>query len=114
MNIIGTNVTVMVRDMDKAIKFYEMLGLTLKQRWDNHYAMITAKDIVIGLHPSDGSVAASSQMSIGFMIDDINEAKTLLDKNGVTYSFDDDKSGMYVHFKDADGTNLYYTQPKWK
>ncbi|MCW3125384.1 MAG: Glyoxalase-like protein [Bacteroidetes bacterium] len=103
----------MVRDMDKAIKFYEMLGLTLQQRWDNHYAMISAKDIVIGLHPSDGSVPASSQMSIGFMIDDINDAKKLLDDNKVAYTFDDGKSGAYVNFKDDDGTYLYYVQAKW-
>jgi predicted enzyme related to lactoylglutathione lyase len=36
INISETNVTIMVSDMDKAIKFYETIGLTLKQRWDNH------------------------------------------------------------------------------
>ena len=25
-----------------------------------------------------------------------------------------DKSGLYVHFNDLDGTYLYFTQPKWR
>lgn len=108
-----TNVTVMVSNIDKAIKFYESIGLTLKQRWENHYAMVTTNGITIGIHPSDKSDNNSGSLSIGFMVDKIDEAKELLDKNKIEYQFDDGKSGSYLHFKDLDGTVLYFTQPKW-
>ncbi len=52
INIKGTNVTIMVKDMDKAISFYESIGLTLKQRWDNHYAMVVNEGITMGIHPA--------------------------------------------------------------
>ena len=48
------------------------------------------------------------------MIENIEEAKTLLDTNKTAYtSQDDGKSGMYVHFKDPFGTILYFVKPKW-
>ena len=109
-----SNITIMVSDMDKAIQFYQSIGLTLKQRWENHYAMITAPGITLGLHPSEAKENNSGTVSIGFMVDDINEAKKLLDENSISYKFEDEKSGAYVNFKDADGTILYFTQPKWK
>lgn len=112
MIINDANVTIMITDMDTSVTFYQMLGLTLKQRWENHYAMLTAPGVVIGLHPSE-AIPASSQVSIGLMVDDITDAKKLLDANGVQYRFDDGKSGAYLHFTDPDGTVLYYTQPKW-
>jgi catechol 2,3-dioxygenase-like lactoylglutathione lyase family enzyme len=46
-----TNVTIMVRNLDESIKFYESIGLKLKQRWGNHYAMFVVKGITLGLHP---------------------------------------------------------------
>ncbi|HSY76672.1 MAG TPA: VOC family protein [Bacteroidia bacterium] len=114
LKITETNVTLMVMNLDKSIHFYESIGLKLKQRWDNHYAMIETTGLTIGLHPSEKPVKPSTQMSIGFMVDDIKEAKTILDKNKTTYSEDDGKSGIYLHFQDLDGTALYFTQPKWR
>ena len=114
ISIKETNVTIMVKDMDKAVSFYESIGLTLKQRWDNHYAMMTASGITIGLHPSAEAGTNSGTVSIGFMIDKIDDAKTLLDKNKIAYSSQDDgKSGSYIHFKDPYGTILYFVKPKW-
>jgi catechol 2,3-dioxygenase-like lactoylglutathione lyase family enzyme len=114
MVIKETNVTVMVRDLDASIAFYTAIGLTLKQRWENHYAMVETTGVTIGLHPSDGSAAPTKQVSIGFMIDDINEAKALLTALGTVYALEDGKSGLYVHFTDPDGMALYFTQPLWK
>jgi catechol 2,3-dioxygenase-like lactoylglutathione lyase family enzyme len=109
-----SNITIMVNDMDKAVSFYESIGLTLKQRWDNHYAMMTASGITIGLHPSSSDTTNSGTLSIGFMIDKIDEAKSLLDSNKIACTHEDDgKSGIYLHFKDPFGTILYYVQPKW-
>ena len=114
ISINESNVTVMVRDIDKAVGFYESIGLTLKQRWNNHYAMMTAPGITIGLHPSGDATMGSGTVSIGFMIDNVDEAKVLLDKNEIPHSsMDDGKSGIYIHFKDPYGTALYFVKPKW-
>ncbi len=100
--------------MDKAISFYEGIGLTIKNRWGDHYAMLVAAGITLGIHPSDGKENTSGSVSIGFMIDDISEAKDLLSKAGISYDFQDDgKSGEYLHFNDLDGTILYFVKPKW-
>lgn len=114
MTINSTNVTIMVNDMDKAIDFYTSIGMELKQRWDNHYAMMTTTGLTIGLHPSDDPNPNSGTLSIGFMIDSIEEAKTLLEKNNIPHTPQDDgKSGIYLHFKDPYGTVLYFVKPKW-
>lgn len=114
ISIKESNVTIMVTDMDKSIIFYESIGLTLKQRWDDHYAMITAPGITIGLHPSNDAHTNSGSLSIGFMVDDIDEAKALLEYNKIQYTPQDDgKSGIYIHFKDPFGTILYFVKPKW-
>jgi catechol 2,3-dioxygenase-like lactoylglutathione lyase family enzyme len=119
MKITGSNVTIMVRDMDKAINFYQSIGLELKQRWDNHYAMLEAGGITIGLHPSDdsktsGEPLGSGSTSIGFFITDVKEVETLLtDLNIKHNSMEDGNSGIYCYFTDLDGTVLYFVQPKW-
>ena len=105
INIKGTNVTIMVKDMDKAISFYESIGLTLKQRWDNHYAMVVTEGITLGIYPAKDAAVNSGTVSIGFMIDKIEDAKILLDKNNIAHQQEDDgNSDMYLHFKDPDGT----------
>ena len=114
MNITGSNVTIMVKNIDEAIRFYESIGLTLKQRWDNHYAMISAEGITIGLHPAHSAENSSGTLSIGFMIEKIADAKSVLDANKIDYKEENDgKSGLYIHFKDPDGTVLYFVEPRW-
>ncbi len=112
-HITGSNVTIMVKDMDTSIRFYEQLGLKLKQRWDKHYAMIDGKGITIGIHPSDGTENSSGTVSIGFMIDNMNVVKALMDANGIPFEEEDGKSGHYLNFKDPDNTLLYFVAPKW-
>ena len=109
-----SNITIMVQNMDDAVNFYKSIGLTLKQRWDDHYAMVTAPGITIGLHPTEKNATSSGTLSVGFMIDNINDAKSLLDKNKIAYTPEEDgKSGIYLHFKDPFGTILYFVKPKW-
>jgi catechol 2,3-dioxygenase-like lactoylglutathione lyase family enzyme len=114
IRITESNVTIMVKDMDKAIKFYQGIGLTLKQRWENHYAMLTAEGITIGLHPTEDKNTSSGTLSIGFMIEDLAAARTLLNSQKIDFHEDDGKSGTYLHFKDPDGTILYFVLPKWR
>jgi len=110
-----TNVTIMTRDMDGAIAFYERIGFAIKQRWDNHYAMLTAGGLTIGLHPTEpGGATGSGALSIGLMVTEIAEAKALLDGLSIAYKAEDGGSGKYVHFKDPDGTVLYFVEPGWE
>jgi catechol 2,3-dioxygenase-like lactoylglutathione lyase family enzyme len=113
-SIKDSNITIMVSDMDQAVSFYESLGLALKQRWENHYAMVSAPGITIGLHPSEKADTGSGTLSIGFMIDAIEDAQKVLDSNGIAHTAEDDgKSGIYLHFKDPFGTLLYFVKPTW-
>ena len=42
-NLKSCNITVMVADMDNAVRFYtETLGLKLEKQYENHYAEIEA------------------------------------------------------------------------
>lgn len=113
ISIIESHVTIMVKDLDEAIDFYKLLGIELKQRWEDHFAMMSAAGITIGLHPEDGRQTSSGSVSLGFMVKDIEEAKTLLEKHRISFHEDQGKSGHYLHFRDIDGTALYYVKPGW-
>jgi catechol 2,3-dioxygenase-like lactoylglutathione lyase family enzyme len=112
--ITESNITVMVRDLDASIRFYESIGLTLKQRWENHYAMVETAGITIGLHPATGSIEGSGSLSVGFMVDSSADAGELLEKHGIPFTSDAGKFGIYLHFRDPDGTNLYFVEPRWR
>ena len=114
INITSTNVTIMAKSMNDSIAFYESIGLKLKERWGDHYAMIESSGLTIGIHPGGGEHSGSGTVSIGFMIPDILEGKSLLENNKIAATLQEDgKSGSYLHFKDPDGTVLYFVQPKW-
>jgi catechol-2,3-dioxygenase len=42
MTIKQANITVNVKEMETAISFYQSIGLTVKNRWGNYYAQLTA------------------------------------------------------------------------
>ena len=114
INITGTNVTIMVKDMNRSISFYESIGLKLKERWGDHYAMVETIGLTLGIHPGGNELSGSGTTSIGFMVDNIEDVKTLLEKNVITGRREEDgKSGIYLHFKDPDGALLYFVKPKW-
>ena|ERR1051326_9166589 len=105
------NVTIMVQDMDKAIEFYQNIGLQLKQRWNNHYAQVAAPGVVIGIHPAkERNVITTNAFSIGFGIDSLEDVKNRLSELGVDYETAEDKAGKYAHFRDPDGTLLYFME----
>ncbi len=114
ISIKETNVTIMVMNMDKSINFYKSIGLTLKNRWENHYAMLVTTGLTIGLHPTEKPGEPSSSISIGFMIEKLPEAQELLELNKIEFTSESGKSGKYIHFKDPDGTVLYFVEPAWK
>jgi catechol 2,3-dioxygenase-like lactoylglutathione lyase family enzyme len=118
--ITGGNVTVFVSDMDRAVAFYvDQLGLTLAQRYGNHWAEIRVGDtLVIGLHPKsdNGPVPGTSgAMSIGLLIDEpIEQAVERLSARGVRFRgpvVRDEKAGLsFVSLGDQDGNDLYLCQ----
>lgn len=111
-NITETHITIMVKDMDKSVDFYQKLGFIVLQRWENHYAMLTINDTKIGLHPSNTDTAGSGNVSVGFIVEDSEEVKSYLTELGIVYQAQDDKSGIFVSITDPDGTIIYYMQPK--
>jgi catechol 2,3-dioxygenase-like lactoylglutathione lyase family enzyme len=110
--ITTSNVTIMVKNMMKAIDFYLGLGLTLKQRWEDYYAILVAPGISIGLHPAEKTNERSNDISLGFGVEKINEVEKRLKELGVQYQRSDDQIGIYAHFHDPDGTPIYFMESK--
>ena len=115
MKIKESNITINVKDLDKSISFYESIGLTVKNRWGNHYAQLTAPGLVIGLHPTsdDNLKGNSGNASIGFTLHDLEEAKSSLEQLSIETTDRQEEGGQFLHFNDPDGTALYFIKPKW-
>jgi len=110
--ITSANVTVMVKDMDASVEFYKSLGLELKQRWGNHYAQVAAPGGIIGLHPANHTDNSNQTISIGFVVDDLESAKSKLAELNVSFQMQQDQGGDIVNFSDRDGTPLYFMKLK--
>ena len=114
MNIKDSNLTLMVKDMDRSISFYQSLGLKIKNRWGNHYAQLTAPGLTIGLHPANADTSPGpGNMSIGFTVDNIEEAGSFLQSLAIDAQSRTEEGGQFLHFTDPDGTVLYFIKPKW-
>lgn len=113
MTIKDSNVTIMVKDMDKSVSFYQSIGFAIKNRWGNHYAQLTAPGITIGLHPTDQSFKDSGNISIGFTIDNFEETKQQLSSLAIHTQTREEEGGRFIHFADPDGTMLYFIKSKW-
>ena len=116
--IIEANTTLMVSDMERAVRFYtDILGLKLKARYGGQFAQVEAPGIIVALHhatkggPQPGG---SEGISIGFSVDNLDETMVELKGKGVQFSRTaDDKQVRLAFFADPDGNPLYLSQSKW-
>jgi catechol 2,3-dioxygenase-like lactoylglutathione lyase family enzyme len=115
------NVTVMVSNMDRSVKFFvETLGLKLKSRYGDHFAQVEAPGVTIALHPSikNGPQPGKSEsLSIGLGVDDLESAVASLRSKGVAFSGEITQDGpvKLAFFGDPDGNPLYLSQTqKWR
>ena len=115
MTIVQANVTVNVKDMDASVSFYQSIGLSVKNRWGNYYAQLTAPGITIGLHPTGNNnlKGNSGNVSLGFTTDNIEETRSSLEKLSIMVTERSEEGGQFLHFNDPDGTALYFIKPKW-
>ena len=115
MKITETNVTIMVKDFETSLKFYESIGFTLKKRWDSIYAMLTAGGLTVGIHPTEPGqkFLAGDAISLGLIIENADDARALLLKHNIAFEEKDEQAGLFLHFRDPDGVTIYFNLPKW-
>ena len=112
-NLTSCNITVMVADMDNAVRFYtETLGLKLEQRYENHYAEIEASGLRIGLHPASDKLVKGNNISIGFGTTDFDAALAELNGKGIETKVQQDDWGRIASFSDPDDNPFYLAELK--
>ena len=120
--ISGGSPTIFVTDMDRAVRFYtETLGLGLKFRAGDHFAMIDAgQGFTLGLHPpgkNAGSPGTSGSIQVGLNVaQPIEQVVETLQSRGVKFDeigdgpIVDDGAVKLAFFGDPDGNALYLCQ----
>jgi predicted enzyme related to lactoylglutathione lyase len=115
--ISGGNATVFVSNMDAAVRFYsQVLGLKLTNRFGDHWATVEAgKGLTIGLHPASAKYPAPGTkggMMLGLEIDEpMEQAIARLADRGVQCGpIIRDQGGVFSHFEDPDGNEIYLWQ----
>lgn len=111
-------VTLMVPDMDVAVQFFTTtLGLRLKARYGNEFAVVEAPGLTIGLHPKPGETSQSTSFSIGLGVASIEAAMEQLKARGVQFpsAVVDDPPVRIAHFSGPGGVPLYLVeQSEWR
>ncbi len=109
-------ITLMVSDLDRAVKFYtDILEFKLQFRAGEHFAQVETKGLTIGLHPKHGKPKKSdkSDISIGLAVENLQEAIAELKKKGVTFSRVTKDGPIELAFSlDPDGHELYLAETK--
>ena len=105
------NITVMVTNLDVAIKFYtEILGFKLMNRFGEHWADIEAPGLTIGLHPTHKAVTRGDNLQIGLRVANIKTTMEDLINKGVQFQENKDDQVRLSFFNDPDGNLLYLVQ----
>jgi catechol 2,3-dioxygenase-like lactoylglutathione lyase family enzyme len=119
MNLIqGGAVTIMVADVDRAVRFYTQgLGLALRARRDRDSAEVEAPGLTLTLQRSDRPPRATPlplQLSIGFDVERLEGAMLVLRERGVQFAPEvaEDERVRIAYFADEDGTALFLRERK--
>ncbi len=110
------NVTVMVGNLGRAIAFYtETLGLALRYRIADTWAVVQIPGLTIGLHaavPGQAPPGAAGGLSIGLHVQDLEAAMEALKRRGVQFTgVHQDEGARLAFFSDPDKNPLYLAQP---
>jgi catechol 2,3-dioxygenase-like lactoylglutathione lyase family enzyme len=105
--------TVIVSDMQRSIDFYtKLLGLRLKTRYGNEFAVVEAPGVTIGLHPMKEGGVAPGTLSIGLSVDNVEASRTQLEARGIGFNGDivADSPMRFAFFRDPDGVEVYLAE----
>jgi catechol 2,3-dioxygenase-like lactoylglutathione lyase family enzyme len=107
-------VTIIVADMERSIDFYtKQLGLPLKTRYGNEFAIVEAPGVAIALHPTpENGRAKEGILSIGLGVDSVESSIDQLTRRGITFAAGivADPPMRFAFFKDPDGVELYLAE----
>jgi catechol 2,3-dioxygenase-like lactoylglutathione lyase family enzyme len=114
-----SQVTLMVPDMDEAVRFYtETLGLRLKTRYGNEFAVVDAPGLTIGLHPLPTAQSPQAHlMSIGLGVESLEATMQKLSERGLRFigPIREDPPIRIAYFAGPGGTPLYLCeQSEWR
>jgi len=98
------NITVPVKDLKKAIDFYEnIVGLKKRQEWSN-YATFEVGDMILGLDPFP-----KAELQIYITVDDVDKVYGEMKEKGATFITepkDQYWGGRTAKFVDPDGNKF--------
>jgi catechol 2,3-dioxygenase-like lactoylglutathione lyase family enzyme len=107
-------VTIIVADMERSIDFYtNQLGLPLKTRYGNEFAIVEAPGVVIALHPApNNGREKAGALSIGLGVDSVESSMKQLAQCGIAFAGDivADPPMRFAFFKDPDAVALYLAE----
>jgi catechol 2,3-dioxygenase-like lactoylglutathione lyase family enzyme len=114
-----SQITVMVPDMEKAVRFYTAtVGLELKARYGNEFAVVAAPGLTIGLHPQPAVPSSNAPaMSIGLGVESLETAMQRLSARGVHFigAIREDPPIRVAYFAGPGGEPLYLCeQSEWR
>ncbi|MGA7285909.1 MAG: VOC family protein [Candidatus Cybelea sp.] len=107
-------VTIIVADMERSIDFYtKQLGLPIKTRYGNEFAIVEAPGVAIALHPApNNGRAREGTLSIGLGVDSVESSVDQLTRRGIAFvgGIVADPPMRFAFFKDPDGVELYLAE----
>jgi catechol 2,3-dioxygenase-like lactoylglutathione lyase family enzyme len=114
-----SQVTLIVPDMEEAVRFYTTtLGLRLKARYGNEFAVVEAPGLTIGLHPRPAAPSSQTHaMSVGLGVESLEAAIAELSARGVPFigAIREDPPIRIAYFMGPGGTPLYLCeQSEWR